>query len=95
MKGRLPVARTMAERREQVYRRVGGCCTYCGRALHLHEAHLDHELGVHAVAEAPDEELQCACADCRTDKGERTGAEYRQLRRYRHAQEMLATLAAR
>jgi hypothetical protein len=85
----------MAERRERVYRLVGGGCAYCGRALHLHEAHLDHEDGVAAVAGAPDHELRCVCADCRADKGGRTGSEYRRLRRARQAQEMLASLAGR
>jgi 5-methylcytosine-specific restriction endonuclease McrA len=89
------VTGTTVEQRERVYRRVGGCCVYCGRALRLHEAHLDHEMGHRAVATAPDEELHCVCADCRADKGDRTGAEYRQLRRTRLAQQMLASLAAR
>lgn len=75
--------------------RVGGSCAYCGRALKLDEAHLDHEAGSAVAEHAPDHELHCTCGDCRAEKGERTAAEYRHLRRARQAYEMLATLSAR
>lgn len=76
----------------KVYLRAGGCCAYCGRALRLDEAHLDHEEGPEAAADAPEEELQCVCAECREEKGTRTGAEYRAIRRLRLAREMLQLL---
>ncbi len=82
-----------ARRLWNVYVRVGGSCTYCGRALRVEEAHLDHELGASALVEAPDAELLCSCGDCREEKGHRTGAEYRVFRRLRQAREMLAGLS--
>ena len=84
-----------ASRLWNVYVRVGGSCTYCGRALRLEEAHLDHELGASALAAAPDSELLCSCAACRDEKGRRTGAEYRVFRRMLQAREMLAGLSSR
>ncbi len=75
-----------------VYLRVGGCCVFCGRALRMDEAHLDHEHGQAALAAAPDAELHCTCGECRDEKGERTGAEYRAFRRMRQAREVLAGL---
>ena len=89
------MAAAALERLRKVYMRVGGCCVFCGRALRLHEAHLDHEQGAAAVADAPEGELHCSCSDCRTEKGERTSAEYRHLRRSRLAAEMLALLGTR
>ena len=86
---------SLLERLQRVYLRVGGCCTYCGRALMLHEAHLDHDEGGSHLAIAAEDQLRCACGECQAEKGERTAAEYRHIRRTRQALEMLSTLAAR
>ena len=87
------VMQVTAERLWRVYVRDGGCCVYCGRAMRVEEVRLDHDgpaLAADAVAE---DRLSCACAECGQEKGDRTGAEYRSLRRQMHAREMLYHLA--
>ncbi len=73
------------ERLWSVYER-GSCCAYCGRALPAQHMRLVHEEGAkpHVV-----------CQDCHEDKGDRTSAEYRHVRRLRQAQQMLASLGQR
>lgn len=70
-----------AAERMRVYQRGGTCCTYCGRALKVHEAHMEDEAAI--------------CGDCREDKGDRSSAEYRHVRRMRQAQQMLSGLGRR
>jgi len=84
-----------ADRRWRVYLRDGGCCTYCGRALRAEEIHLDHDQPGAREEDLALEHLACACGDCRSEKGDRTGVEYRSFRRVRHAHEMLHHLAGR
>ncbi len=67
--------------RMRVYQSGGTCCTYCGRALKVDEAQMEDEAAV--------------CGDCHEDKGERSGAEYRHVRRMRLAQQMLDGLGRR
>ncbi len=78
--------------RWRVYAKRGGSCRYCGRALSLHEVELDHDQAGPIPAELREQELHCACGECRKDKGDRTAEEYQAHRRMRHAHEMLAKL---
>lgn len=82
-----------ADRRLRVYLRDGGCCTYCGRALRAEEIHLDHDHPGARIEDLDLEHLSCACPECRAEKGDRSGVEYRSFRRLRHAREMLDHLA--
>lgn len=70
-----------AAERVRVYQQGGSCCTYCGRALRVDEVHLEDE--------------ETVCGDCHTEKGDRSGAEYRHVRRMRLAQQMLDGLNRR
>lgn len=77
----------------RVYVRGGGYCVYCGRVLRAEEAYLDHDEPGVVVDAVSEDSLSCACGDCRHEKGDQTGAEYRSFRRLRHAREMLHHLA--
>ena len=79
----MAVSESAADRLWGVYQSGGTCCAYCGRALRVHEAHTEEERS----------QTRTICGECRSDKGARSGAEYRHLRRMRLAQQMLGGLS--
>ena len=60
-----------ARQRQEVYKRAGGCCEYCGRSVDVRLAkfEIDHIVSLKYGGEESSENLCLTCAPCNRHKG--------------------------